>query len=86
MITSVAQGVKNYRAELRAYARWVNKKKKEYGNENPLSGWGGSDWRRINGWNDELRAMEKVLGLTAQEAKSIEVECRVAQKKPKSSS
>lgn len=54
------------------------KKKKFYGPmSNPMVSWGNDDYQKVTGWNDQISAMEKVLGLTKEEIKAISAECFV---------
>lgn len=88
MRDAVAEIYDAYVDELRRYKAWTDGRKQVYGEDSsPMMGWGDSDWTRVNAWNAELKAIERVLGLTVAEVEAasvsvgIETEITRAEKK-----
>jgi hypothetical protein len=76
MFTTIAQGIEIYKEELRKYIKWTEGKKKNYGpDSHPMKNWNKEDYDKIEDWNHQLIAMEKVLGLTEEEVGHIYTEC-----------
>lgn len=68
MFATTEECVERYIEELREYKAWVDERKRIYGEDScPLGSWGNDDWSRLNGWNAEMKAMERVLGLDEEE-------------------
>lgn len=74
MFPAIQQGVGVYKRELREYKEFVDGLKKVYGNLSAgeaMGKLGNSDWKTLTEWNRIISGMEKVLGLTKDEAKEI---------------
>lgn len=75
MITSVAEGLKRYKQELRTHNRWYDRLKARYGDAltvDPIGLLDSAAWREVHEQNATLRAMVKVLGLTKREETAID--------------
>ena len=82
MITTVAQGLENYKTEVRKYAAWVAGIRKRF------AGLGipaadithlldGPDYNKAVQWNAKLEGMRLALGITKAEDKAIDAECGI---------
>lgn len=64
-----------YKKELRSYKKWINEKKKTYGEDShPMESWDNGDYTMVMEWNKTISGMEKILGLTKREIKKFNAE------------
>ncbi len=73
MFKNVKDGLNLYKKELGEYIKRVEELKKQYG-DLQVMGWDEQDYQYVMGHSQQLRAMERVLGLSEEEIKQIEKE------------
>jgi hypothetical protein len=81
LITTVNQGIENYKEEVRKYGKWLERLKKRYPMLTPDNAMGLLDnpyYNELLEWNYKLAGMRLALGITKAEDKSIDVECGIA--------
>lgn len=72
-----------YIEEAATYNRWLAKTKAKYkGHENDVMSWGDTDYKNVNNWNDALKMVERVLGLTKDEEDAIWSQAGIESVKP----
>ncbi len=83
MIKTAQEGLDIYKATLKKYREWSAKLTESYdsicgkGKWSPMANFSSTELQEANEWNDQLRGMVKVLGLSKEEEAAIDKECGI---------
>lgn len=78
MHDSIEAVMEAYKNELKEYTKWTNELRERTGvktAEECMGLLGRADWGKITTWNETLKGMEKILGLSDEEIEAIKIEC-----------